>query len=121
MSKVKKINANQLLCKRMTILAGLFLLFVFTGRVALVSIYGYAGIQKSQVNLTSNSTEQGEDNSDSKEESQYAQKQFKCFSSFHILELMPVINIAENLTFALLIPHTFTACYLSVSTPPPNC
>ena len=98
---------------------GLLLLSIFIGRVGLVSVYGYAGVQKPNTSLCANGSEQ-EDN-DKKEESKYAEKQFKCFSPLTLSNLVPVYFITGNLTQAMYTPNYVAVNCLTVLTPPPNC
>ncbi|MFD1256181.1 hypothetical protein ACFQ3S_05190 [Mucilaginibacter terrae] len=97
----------------------LLLLMVFIGRITLVSVYGYAGVQRSVTGLYANSSEQ-EDN-DKKEEGKHAEKQFKCFGPSHVSQPAPVYCIVKN---APPLQHSspyISLFYSTVLTPPPNC
>ena len=119
MSKVKAATAMPSLHRRGYWAVGLLLLVIFIGRIALVSVYGYAGVQKPNTSLCANGSEQ-EDN-DKKEESKYAEKQFKCFSPLTLSNLVPVYFITGNLTQAMYTPNYVAVNCLTVLTPPPNC
>ena len=98
---------------------GLLLLSIFIGRVGLVSVYGYAGVQKPTTSLTTDGNEQ-EDN-DKKDESKYAEKQFKCFAPISVLQPVPeytLVRYAPTSQYFFCYINTY---HLTVLTPPPNC
>jgi hypothetical protein len=100
-------------------LVGLLLMFIFIGRVGLVSVYGYAGVHKPATNITSDSGEQ--ENNDNKEEGKYAEKQFKCFAPMALVNLVPVYVLTVSLNHGQYTPHYTAVNCLTVLTPPPNC
>jgi hypothetical protein len=97
---------------------GFLLLIIFIGRVALVAIYGYAGVPKLNVSTTSGNAE--EQNDDKKEESKYTEKQFKCITQDSFVLLIPVYTFLSRPSFhyatGFIAPHA-----IAVLTPPPNC
>ncbi len=98
---------------------GFLLLFIFIGRVALVSVYGFAGVPKPGTSrIHSESSEQ--ENDDKKEENKYAEKQFKCFAPALIGR--PVIGaiLVNGPDRPVLQIGSLTSTYLKVLTPPPN-
>lgn len=98
---------------------GMLLLFVFIGRVGLVSVYGYAGVQKPVTTITTDGSEQ--ENNDNKEEGKYAEKQFKCFAPTALVNLVPVYVLTVSLNHGQYTPHYTAVNCLTVLTPPPNC
>jgi hypothetical protein len=97
---------------------GMLLLFVFIGRVGLVGVYGYAGVQKPATSIISDSGEQ--ENNDNKE-GKYAEKQFKCFAPTALVNLVPVYVLTVSLNHGQYTPHYTAVNCLTVLTPPPNC
>ncbi len=103
---------------RMITCVGCLLLMVFIGRVALVSVYGYAGVPKFNVSSVSGSAEEQDD--DKKDESKYTEKQFKCIAQNSFVFLVPIYSFLNkpflDLNSGFVIWHP-----LAVPTPPPNC
>ncbi len=91
---------------------------IFIGRVALVSVYGYAGVPKFSISSASGSAEQQDD--DKKDDSKYTEKQFKCID--HDGFSLPVIvSVFLSKPYFCFQTDFTTSNALAVLTPPPNC
>lgn len=91
---------------------------IFVGRVALVSVYGYAGVPKFSINSASGSAEQQDD--DKKDESKYTEKQFKCVNQY-TFSLPVVVSVFLSKPHFCFQTNFTTSHSLAVLTPPPNC
>lgn len=93
-------------------------MIVFIVRVALVSVYGYAGVPKLNVSSVLGNAE--EQDNDKKDESKYAEKQFKCIPQNGFVLITPVYVFLSKPVVNLISGFTSSHC-LAVPTPPPNC
>jgi hypothetical protein len=118
MISTQRIHQQRAAISRVFRCVGWLLLMIFIGRVALVTVYGYAGVPKFNVSTTSGSTEQQSD--DKKDENKYTENQFKCIAQDSFLLHVAIYVFLDKplYTFKTDIAPSHP---LTVLTPPPNC
>jgi hypothetical protein len=100
-------------------LVGVLLLFIFVGRVGLVSVYGFAGVPKDRISRIHSEAGEQED-TDQKENNVYADKQFKCFAPQGYSQPVITAVFTRLPVYAVISADAITTAYLKVITPPPD-